>query len=101
MLELAKHLVNNGANSELYQKRATILENTGRKRQLICGLMELDCQYNVTNLIEILMKDSPSIWEYHTCNIEATQSIVPKIFFPINLTELLKGRYRKYGLNLF
>jgi len=91
MLELAKYMVNNGANLELYKKRAEILENTGRKRRLICGLMELDCQFNVTNLIEVLMKDAPSIWEYHTCNIEATQSIVPKIFIPINLAELLKG----------
>lgn len=72
MLELSKYLVNNGANLELYKQRAKILENTGRKRRLICGLMELDCQFNVTNLIEILMKDAPSIWEYHTCNIEAT-----------------------------
>jgi len=37
------------------------------------------------------MKDAPSIWEYHACNIEATKSIVPKIFIPINLAELLKG----------
>jgi len=54
MLELAKYLVNNGANLELYKQYAKILENTGRMRRLICGLMELDCQFNVTNLIEVL-----------------------------------------------
>lgn len=95
MMQLCRHLIYNGANAELYKKRATLLESLGRKRKLIYGLTKLDCQFNVTDLIEILFKNEPSMWEYHTCNIDATQSIVPRIFMPINLQEIVKGTYKK------
>lgn len=91
IMVLAKFLVEHGANSSFYMKRTNILESFGNKTKLICGLTELDCRYNVNNLLELLLKDEPSIWEYHTCNKEAKQTVVPRIFFPINLMELVKG----------
>jgi len=87
--------VHNGANSTLYQKRASILKSSGRKSKLMRGLMELDCRFNVNNLLELLIKDEPSIWEYHTCDTEARQFMKPMIFIPINLGELNKGKYIK------
>jgi len=59
----------------------------------MCGLMELDCRFNVNNLLKLLIKDEPSIWEYHTCDTEARQSMKPLTFIPINLGELTKGKY--------
>lgn len=92
IMMLTKFLVDNGANSSFYMKRTSILESFGNKSKLICGLTELDCRYNVNNLLELLLKDEPSIWEYHTCNVEAKQTVVSRIFFPINLMELVKGK---------
>jgi len=88
---LTKFLVDHGANSSIYMKRTNILDSFGKKSKLICGLTEIDIRYKVNNLLELLLKDEPSIWEYHTCNIEAKQTVVPGIFFPINLMELVKG----------
>lgn len=58
---------------------------------MICGLTELDCQFNAASLVEKLFKNEPSMWEYHTCNIEATQTVVPKIFIPIDLEKIAQG----------
>jgi len=88
---LAKFLIDHGAKSLFYMKRTNIIESFGNKSKLICGLTELDCRYNVNNLLELLLKDEPSIWEYNTCNIEAKQTVIPRTFFPINLMELVNG----------
>jgi len=87
--------VHNGANYSLYKQRIEILKSSGKKSKLMCGLMELDYQFNVNNLLELLIKDEPSIWEYRTCNTEARQSVKPLTFIPINLGELPKGKYIK------
>lgn len=91
IMKLTKFLIDHGANSNFYKKRTSILESYGHKSKMICGLTELDCRYNVNNLLELILKDEPSIWEYNTCNAEAKQTVHPRIFFPINLMELVKG----------
>ncbi|KAL4104068.1 hypothetical protein QTP88_019381 [Uroleucon formosanum] len=80
VLQLSKYLVQNGANSSLYIQRATIPESSGQKFKLMVW----------TNRIRLPVQHKPSIWEYHTCDTEARQSVKPMIFIPINLGELNK-----------
>lgn len=92
IMKLTKFFVENGANTNFYMRRTSILESIGKKTNRISGLIELDCRYNVPNLLLLLLKEEPSIWEYNTCNIESLQTVVPaRIFFPLNLMELTEG----------
>lgn len=84
-MKLTTFLINHGVNSIFYLNRTNIKETFQHKSNLLWGLTEFDCRYNANNLLELLLKDDPSIWEYNTCNTKAKQTIVPRIFFQFTI----------------
>lgn len=88
--KLASHLVKEGANRKFYEERIIVLKDHCKKNRLIGELIEFDAEANIAALIEKLMIDDPSIFQYHTCdNFKCGQSVVNILLFPIDQETLI------------
>lgn len=88
--KLASHLVKEGVNRKFYEERIIVLKDHCKKNRLIGELIEFDAEANIAALIEKLMIDDPSIFQYHTCdNFKCGQSVVNIPLFPIDQETLI------------
>lgn len=95
LYQFAIALVQKGATSKMYKKRIELLTPVVKINisSCLCGTIILDARYHVNTLMEHLLMNEPSIFEYYTCsNNKCIQIIKPKVFYPLNLQELLKGK---------
>lgn len=100
--KLARHLVKEGANRKFYEERIIVLRDHCKKSQLIEELTEFDAEANIATLIEKLMIDDPSIFQYHTCdNFKCGQSVVNIPLFPIAQETLVTGLYYMFIVYLY
>lgn len=94
LYQFAIALVQKGATSKMYKKRIELLTPVVKINisSCLCGTIILDARYHVNTLMEYLLMNEPSIFEYYTCkNNQCVQIIKPRVFYPLNLQELLKG----------
>jgi len=91
VIRSAKFLVDYGVNSNLYCQRKMILETCDFESKLDNNGLVLDCKCNVNLLLKCLLKDAPSVWEYYTCSVEAKQTVISRVFYPINVNDLIEG----------